>query len=341
MAGFPSEAPWHTCQFRLIGRKLPKSDPEHGVEPNMCIPLLPNMKHPLGRTVLPLNKPLPWDSCYLHTFPEVEMRMPNVSKDSSGATFVPSFMSEAKYDGGPCEEDRMRQLELLEAAELVSRHIHVMPDDVSVASSWKFLVKESEPASTEFTPIPCGPHVLGIEPDTTSVIELDHEHSIPSVHSIAAGTSPTEELDTGSRHPGPELLSTRENAPPESSFTPLQDPSQEDLQDQLETPPAVHHRSRDDHALSSPARPSVPSTVPSESNRSFADHDGNSFISSQDSSESSGDDLDQRLAFSTLPMVDVEFDLSAISDFGEPEELLAELAAINAYVYSQLLRVSH
>jgi hypothetical protein len=83
------------------------------------------------------------------------------------------------------------------------------------------------------------------------------------------------------------------------------------------------------------------SIAPSESNKSFSDHDEDPVISSQASLESSEDELDQRPAFSTLPMVDVKFDPSAISDFGEPEELLAELAAIKAYVYSQLLRISH
>jgi hypothetical protein len=37
--------------------------------------------------------------------------------------------------------------------------------------------------------------------------------------------------------------------------------------------------------------------------------------------------------FNILPMMGVEYDISTILDFGEREELLAELAAIEAYVH--------
>jgi hypothetical protein len=37
--------------------------------------------------------------------------------------------------------------------------------------------------------------------------------------------------------------------------------------------------------------------------------------------------------FNTLPMMGVEYDISAISNFGEREELLAKLATIEAYVH--------
>jgi hypothetical protein len=79
-------------------------------------------------------------------------------------------------------------------------------------------------------------------------------------------------------------------------------------------------------------------TAHSISKESFSTRDDDSAISSQDDSDWISDDpLEYRPSFTTVPLVGIEYDLSASSDFGEPDELLAEIAAIKAYVRIQLL----
>ncbi|KAF8879874.1 hypothetical protein CPB85DRAFT_1567602, partial [Mucidula mucida] len=39
----------------------------------MCIPILPTTEHPLGRTPLPISRPLPWSNCYQPTMDDFDV----------------------------------------------------------------------------------------------------------------------------------------------------------------------------------------------------------------------------------------------------------------------------
>jgi hypothetical protein len=331
IVGYPTTAPWHTCHFRLIGRRLPKNDPKNGVEPSMCIPLMPNTQHPEGRISLPFNKPLPWSSCYLHTFPMLDLRMPNSNKDSTAATFVPTIKPVAQYDYGPCKSDRMRQHELLGSAERVRTSIRVMSDD-EVASEWRFLLEDPNPDPLSVHSHDNALDDLEADLDTSPIPNQDCDHLSSIAQSITTGPGLLKEPDCAlQRVNGPLSVFVRNT--PETVSGRHHEESEDDILDQSETSSPVDHHLSDSHAHSNPVDSSKTPKSPSVPNGSFSDCDESSYISSEDGSEWLPDIVDSRPVFSTLPMVDVEYDLSAILDFGEPEELLAELAAIKAYAH--------
>jgi hypothetical protein len=288
----------------------------------MCIPLLPNTQHSLGRTSLPFNKPLPWDSCYLHTFPELEMRVPRVDKDSSAATFVPAIMPVSTYDCGSCEDDRMRRcdlMDLLEDADRIYTPIPVNSENASVATGFESLVSPTCADTVEDVSSRLDSHC-------SEESEVDHGASV---------------TDQGDNHSSDSAYSTKSMTQSVRSvrphFTPDSEPEevasapcQEELQEHAETPSSLGDDFSSTH--SSHTEPSLEEGTYSASPGSRSNRDDDSAISSHANSEWIRALLDYRPVFCTVPMVDVEYDLSAISDFGEPEELLAELAAIKAYV---------
>ncbi|KAH7872397.1 uncharacterized protein C8R40DRAFT_1118118 [Lentinula edodes] len=51
----------------------------------MCTPVSPETDHPLARTSLELNKPLPWSGCYHPNFQDIEVRLPTEFRDYRNA----------------------------------------------------------------------------------------------------------------------------------------------------------------------------------------------------------------------------------------------------------------
>ncbi len=58
------DSPWFGYCITPIAPCLRPADEENGVTPDMCIPILPNKGHPLGRSGLETQPALPFDNCY-------------------------------------------------------------------------------------------------------------------------------------------------------------------------------------------------------------------------------------------------------------------------------------
>ncbi|TFK83903.1 hypothetical protein K466DRAFT_497572, partial [Polyporus arcularius HHB13444] len=60
---FPGK-PWYSFSICLLATTLRKADVERGTTPEMCLPIAPNERHPLGREPLRTDPPFPFPSCY-------------------------------------------------------------------------------------------------------------------------------------------------------------------------------------------------------------------------------------------------------------------------------------
>lgn len=58
------DQPHNGFAINLLRQGLPARSPTEFIEPDMCIPVIPNTEHPTGRSPLSPKRPLPWPNCY-------------------------------------------------------------------------------------------------------------------------------------------------------------------------------------------------------------------------------------------------------------------------------------
>ncbi|KAF8998057.1 hypothetical protein BDZ89DRAFT_1171094 [Hymenopellis radicata] len=94
--GFPDQdAAYNRIGLRLVQIGLTKPRPNRTdkfkhTTADMCVPILPATEHPLGRTPLPISKPLPWPNCYQTTMDDFDvLMMPEALDYSKSPVFSP------------------------------------------------------------------------------------------------------------------------------------------------------------------------------------------------------------------------------------------------------------
>lgn len=56
--------PWYIYSISLVGTSLRPSDPAHGIDSSMCVPIYPNISHPEEREPVYPDPFFPFDNCY-------------------------------------------------------------------------------------------------------------------------------------------------------------------------------------------------------------------------------------------------------------------------------------
>ncbi|KAF8913496.1 hypothetical protein CPB85DRAFT_552407 [Mucidula mucida] len=79
---------------------------------DMCIPILPTTEHPLGRTPLPISRPLPWSNCYQPTLDDFDVLVEPQNYDYS---VTPRFSSAADWDIDCYTEEDFKRINAMEA----------------------------------------------------------------------------------------------------------------------------------------------------------------------------------------------------------------------------------
>ncbi|KAJ3861433.1 hypothetical protein EV359DRAFT_47222, partial [Lentinula novae-zelandiae] len=76
---------YHRVALRPLQKGLNIPVPRFDIRQDMCTPVSPETDHPLARTSLELNKPLPWSGCYHPNFQDIEVRLPTEFRDYRNA----------------------------------------------------------------------------------------------------------------------------------------------------------------------------------------------------------------------------------------------------------------
>ncbi|KAJ4494558.1 hypothetical protein C8J55DRAFT_99056 [Lentinula edodes] len=76
---------YHRVAIRPLQKGLNIPVPRFDIKQDMCTPVSPETDHPLARTFLELNKPLPWSGCYHPNFQDIEVRLPTELRDYRNA----------------------------------------------------------------------------------------------------------------------------------------------------------------------------------------------------------------------------------------------------------------
>ncbi|TFK70195.1 hypothetical protein BDN72DRAFT_554974 [Pluteus cervinus] len=163
--------PWLKYDIVLIARGLPERDVENGIEPNMCLPILPNTAHPTQREPLRPTKPLPFDNCYTHSHIDpATVRARSAKWLYKEAILIPP--SEAIRDESVATADleRMEELQATRGVR-VDEVLKHNPDSPMTYDS-RSLAEECEPQTTTLGPIDILGLVLGggIPDDNTIAI---------------------------------------------------------------------------------------------------------------------------------------------------------------------------
>ncbi|KAF8879868.1 hypothetical protein CPB85DRAFT_445948 [Mucidula mucida] len=84
---------------------------------DMCIPILPTTEHPLGRTPLPISRPLPWSNCYQPTMDDFDVLVEPQNYDYSD---TPRFSSAADSAITRYTSEDVKRINAMEAEYAVS-----------------------------------------------------------------------------------------------------------------------------------------------------------------------------------------------------------------------------
>ncbi|KAK7032314.1 hypothetical protein VNI00_013273 [Paramarasmius palmivorus] len=97
---FWPDVPYYSFEFLFVHRGLKERDETgQSVDPGMCVPVLPNTSHPLGREPLDPGQPLPWNDCYVSPFFAVNARSRNIILDEEPQTFKLSIDDAVRLSG--------------------------------------------------------------------------------------------------------------------------------------------------------------------------------------------------------------------------------------------------
>ncbi len=98
----------------------------------MCIPILPTTEHPLGRTPLPISRPLPWANCYQPTVDDFDVLVEPQNYDYSN---TPHFSAAADSDVTDYISEDVKRLDAMEAECSVGVQGTVVNNDSSDSDS--------------------------------------------------------------------------------------------------------------------------------------------------------------------------------------------------------------
>ncbi|KAJ8085122.1 hypothetical protein PM082_003906 [Marasmius tenuissimus] len=121
-----------------------------------CIPVAPNLSHPLWRRPVRTTLPLIWDDCYLSTFVSIEARAPTFAYDEEPSGIIQLSQAERARLARAMDDDTMTHRSRLSPSELNLLTGDDDSDEVSLyynASSRK-LSSGSEGSSRVPSPIP-------------------------------------------------------------------------------------------------------------------------------------------------------------------------------------------
>ncbi|KAK7030873.1 hypothetical protein VNI00_013983 [Paramarasmius palmivorus] len=101
------DVPYYSYDFYFVHKGLKcKDESQQDIDPGMCVPVLPNTSHPLGRAPLRPGRPLPWNDCYVSPFFAVDARCRNVTLDEEPPVLFKVSIDDAVRFSGFVDQDR-------------------------------------------------------------------------------------------------------------------------------------------------------------------------------------------------------------------------------------------
>ncbi|TFK70193.1 hypothetical protein BDN72DRAFT_747325, partial [Pluteus cervinus] len=80
---------WILYKIVIIGHGPAERNEEEGIEPDMCLPILPATYHPSGRKPLAPQPPFPFDNCYSYScMPLVSVRIKSERQSDKDAVML-------------------------------------------------------------------------------------------------------------------------------------------------------------------------------------------------------------------------------------------------------------
>ncbi|ESK95326.1 hypothetical protein Moror_3898 [Moniliophthora roreri MCA 2997] len=143
-------APYRSYVFYLVHQGL-RQNREKGITEEMSVPILPNTSHPLSRTPIHPDKPLPWDNCYVSPGFTTGARCPTILLDQVPQTRIEISTKEAWQLQRYMDEDKL-EMELLTkppGATGVEQDVNTVPQDESKEAQVQVDVHEQEGQAAE------------------------------------------------------------------------------------------------------------------------------------------------------------------------------------------------
>ncbi|KIK58215.1 hypothetical protein GYMLUDRAFT_246251 [Collybiopsis luxurians FD-317 M1] len=105
------DVPYQRMTLRLLQQGLPEPIPRICLEPHMCFPVAPETSHPLNRSPVKTNKPLPWKGCYHLSCLDAEVCLPQSHFDYAKAISMDfdDWLRTYRYCGEDAEFARTNQ----------------------------------------------------------------------------------------------------------------------------------------------------------------------------------------------------------------------------------------
>lgn len=162
------DAPYLSLTLLPLAQGLPSRSEEDSIEPEMCVPVLPNIEHPESRDPVRPSRPLPWPNCYHHSvMSSVTLRVARDHVDASNAVTL-AYKETSRLDKIRRDDQiKSESIRTIRSAANVLSHVDPPRDRVGE-------VDALQEASSEMSQGSAARDEASIENDVSSMTSSNH-----------------------------------------------------------------------------------------------------------------------------------------------------------------------